>query len=97
MTEFYDQYIWVILPMWLLAAAYSTGVSVYLSTHDGPRLSRVAGYIVACYCLLCSLSCTLRALGEYHLARDVCDGTTLWSLFGVMGVAAFLHRWRKHL
>ena len=83
-----------ILPGWLAATGYAVFVSLTLSSRDGPRLMRLAGFTVALYCLLRSLTCTLRAIGETATARDVGDATTLWSLFGAVSVAVYLHRWK---
>lgn len=94
MSQWYNDYAWLIFPAWLLASAYCVLVAVVLSDRSGPRSMRLAGFIVACYCLLRTLTCLLRAMKQYELARDVGDATTLWSMLGAIGVAIYIHRWR---
>jgi len=93
-TDWYCEYAWVIFPVWLLATGYAVYVALRLSAKPGPCLMRLAGFIVAMYCLLRTLACLLLALRQFVMADYVDDATTLWSLFGAVGVAGYLHRWR---
>jgi hypothetical protein len=93
-TDWYNEYAWFVFPVWLLATGYAVYVALRLSAKPGPCLMRLAGFIVAMYCLLRALTCLLRAMEQFALAREVCDATTLWSLLGAVGVAVYMHRWR---